>query len=190
MLIIDNHSSEEDGVEDGANFFLLVHQAQLADVDILILQHVYLMAGALVPFLLLNFGQIQRLPLSFLPHLLLLLLLLLRPKRGTPLPLLWLNHSSIEQLLFLQMCHRGQSIKGHHSAGFHFGQHGFGLEGIIVEASQVGDDGGEVEIFFFHFLVVAATLFGLAGADEELHSLEDLIHASHVAVDEMGIMNL
>lgn len=59
-----------------------------------------------------------------------------------------------------------------------------------MQASQVSDDGGKVEIFFLHFLVVAAALFGLAGADKELHGLEDLVHASHVAVDEMGIMNL
>jgi hypothetical protein len=52
------------------------------------------------------------------------------------------------------------------------------------------DDGDEIEIFFLHFLVVAAALFCLSCADEQFHRLEYLVHASHVSVHEVSVVYL
>ena len=56
--------------------------------------------------------------------------------------------------------------------------------------SEIGDDGGEVEVLLFHFLVVAATLLCLSCPHEHLHRLEDLVHTAHVAIDEVTIVDL
>ena len=59
-----------------------------------------------------------------------------------------------------------------------------------MELSQIGDDSGKIDIFFLHFLMMASALFGLSGSYKQFHSLENLIHASHVSIDEMCEMNL
>jgi hypothetical protein len=34
---------------------------------------------------------------------------------------------------------------------------------------EIGNDVGEIKVFFFHFLVVAAALFSHSGSHEDLH---------------------
>ena len=45
-------------------------------------------------------------------------------------------------------------------------------------------------IFFLHFLVVAPALLCLPGPDKSLHSLEYLVHATHVPIHKMSIVDL
>jgi hypothetical protein len=59
-----------------------------------------------------------------------------------------------------------------------------------MKLSQVSDDCGKIDIFFLHFLMMASTLLGLSGSYKQFHSLENLIHASHVSIDEMCVVNL
>lgn len=61
---------------------------------------------------------------------------------------------------------------------------------MIVLLSEVKQDVGEVDIFLLHFLVMTTALFCLSGSNKEFHGLEDLICASHVAVDEVLVVNL
>jgi hypothetical protein len=59
-----------------------------------------------------------------------------------------------------------------------------------VLLSKITDNGDKVVIFFLHFLMVASALFCLTSANEGFHCLEDLIHASHMTIDEMFIVDL
>lgn len=56
--------------------------------------------------------------------------------------------------------------------------------------SEVRDDGSEVDVFFLHLLMMASTLFRLAGPYEHLHTLENLIHSSHMPVYEVTVVDL
>ena len=56
--------------------------------------------------------------------------------------------------------------------------------------SEVGDDGNKVAMLYLHLLVVAAALFGLPRSYEDLHSFEDFVHATHVAIHEMLVVDL
>lgn len=111
-------SSQEDGVEDGTVLLLLMDQTELADVDVLVFQHVDLRVRTLIPLLLLDLRQLS-LHLSLLPHphspllphphsplhLLLLPFLPLSSQRGASLPLFEFNYSGIGLLLFLEVGH-------------------------------------------------------------------------------------
>lgn len=55
---------------------------------------------------------------------------------------------------------------------------------------QVSYDCGKVQIFFLHFLMMTSALFSLTCSYEKFHSFEDFVHAPHVPIDEMRIMNL
>lgn len=56
--------------------------------------------------------------------------------------------------------------------------------------SEAGDDGNKVAMFYLHLLVVAATLFCLPRSYEDLHSFEDFVHATHVAIHEVLVVDL
>lgn len=56
--------------------------------------------------------------------------------------------------------------------------------------SEVSNDGDEIVILLLHFLVMTATLLGLPRAHEQLHRLENLVHATHVPVHKVLVMNL
>lgn len=60
----------------------------------------------------------------------------------------------------------------------------------VVLLPEVADNGDKVVIFFFHFLVMASALFCLPRANKDFHCLEDLIHAPHMAINEMFIVDL
>ena len=61
---------------------------------------------------------------------------------------------------------------------------------MVVLKSEVFDNGDEIMILFLHFLMMTATLFCLSGADESFHCFEDFIHASHVSIHKMFVVNL
>ena len=56
--------------------------------------------------------------------------------------------------------------------------------------SEVGDDGDKVAMLYLHLLVVAAALLGLPCSYEDLHSFEDFVHATHVTIDEVLVVDL
>ena len=62
--------------------------------------------------------------------------------------------------------------------------------GVIVLLSQINQNPGNAVVFFLHLLVVAPALLSLPGAHKGSHGLEDLVHPTHVLVQEMMIVNL
>ena len=84
----------------------------------------------------------------------------------------------------------GQAIGGEDICLIHVIEQRFNLCGDVVYLSEVGDDGDEVVVLLLHFLVMTAALFGLPCAHEQLHGLEDLVHASHVSIHEMLVVDL
>lgn len=54
--------------------------------------------------------------------------------------------------------------------------------------SKVRDDGYEGVELFLHFLMVAPALLGLPRPQKQLHSLEYLVSASHVAIDKVLVV--
>ena len=61
---------------------------------------------------------------------------------------------------------------------------------MVVLLPETADYRDEVVIFFLHFLVVAAALLGLPCAHKGLHGFEYFVHAAHVPVNKMFVMNL
>jgi hypothetical protein len=59
-----------------------------------------------------------------------------------------------------------------------------------VQLPQLLEDADEVHILLLHFLMVAPALLGLPGADEDLHSLENLVHSPHVPIHKVPIVYL
>jgi len=101
-----------------------------------------------------------------------------------------MNRRSLEGLRFvLELFRSGNSLSEIDLAGLHGLNHGILVEASVVFFPEIGDDGWEGEVLFFHFLVVTPALFCLPGAHEVLHAFEDFVHASHLAIDEMLIMN-
>lgn len=56
--------------------------------------------------------------------------------------------------------------------------------------SEIGDDGNEVVIFFFHLLMMASALFCLSGSDEGLHCLKNLVHPPHMSIHKVFVVDL
>lgn len=67
---------------------------------------------------------------------------------------------------------------------------GGSAEGVVVGLAEAAQDGRKVQIFFLHFLMMAAALLGLATANELLHCFEDFIGSAHVAVDKVLVVEL
>ena len=61
---------------------------------------------------------------------------------------------------------------------------------MVVLVPEVADNRDEVVVFFLHFLVVAAALLGLPGANKGLHGFEYFVHAAHVPIHKMFVVNL
>ena len=61
---------------------------------------------------------------------------------------------------------------------------------MVVLVPEVADYRDEVVVFLLHFLVVAAALLGLPGANEGLHGFEYFVHAAHVPIHKMFVVNL
>jgi hypothetical protein len=57
-----------------------------------------------------------------------------------------------------------------------------GIACPVVLLSELFENADEGSVFFLHFLVMAAALFGFTGPHESFHGLEDLIHPAHVLV--------
>jgi hypothetical protein len=57
-----------------------------------------------------------------------------------------------------------------------------------VNLTEVADNFDEVHVFFFHFLMMTATLFSLSRSYEKLHSFEDFVCPSHVPIDKMFVI--
>ena len=64
-----------------------------------------------------------------------------------------------------------------------------GIACPVVLLSELFENADEGSVFFLHFLVMAAALFGLPCAHEQLHGLEYLVHASHVSIHEMLVVD-
>ena len=101
---------------------------------------------------------------------------------GLPLPL--------QTLRFLgnwRFQHRlAQQVATLHSISLHIEQQRFRITGPIVRGPQFFEYFVETAMLLLHLLVVAATLLCLSCADELLHSFEDFVGASHVAVEEVA----
>ena len=93
-------------------------------------------------------------------------------------------------LLFHEVLNGCQALGGVRSKGVDFLQNGLDINGAVVLFSEIGDDGGEVEVLLLHLLVMAATLLGLSCSHEHLHRLEDLVHATHVTVHKVTVVDL
>ena len=61
---------------------------------------------------------------------------------------------------------------------------------MVVFFSEVDQNVGEVDVLFLHFLMVASALLGLSAANKYFHCLENLVGSSHVAVDEVLVVDL
>lgn len=55
--------------------------------------------------------------------------------------------------------------------------------------SEIDDNCDEAMILFFHFLMVASTLFSLPCSDKGFHCFENLIHASHMPINKVLVMD-
>ena len=55
--------------------------------------------------------------------------------------------------------------------------------------AEIQKDLSNSVIFFLHFLMMAATLLGLSGADKNRHRFEYFVHSSHVLIQEVMIVN-
>jgi hypothetical protein len=84
----------------------------------------------------------------------------------------------------------GQTVGAFDSECLKFLPDGEGAGGVVVFFSEVEQNVGEVDVFLLHFLVMAATLLSLPGADEQFHSFEDFVSASHVAVHKVLVVDL
>lgn len=61
--------------------------------------------------------------------------------------------------------------------------------GVVVFEPEFGEYAVEGEVLLLHFLVVAAALLGLTGADEVGHALEDLVGPAKVLEDEVAVVD-
>ena len=93
-------------------------------------------------------------------------------------------------LLFHKILDSCQALGGVRSKGIDFLQDGLDINGAVVLFSEIGDDGGEVEVLLLHLLVMAATLLCLSCSHEHLHRLEDLVHATHVTIHKVTVVDL
>lgn len=94
----------------------------------------------------------------------------------------------VHKFVSLELIDSCQSISDFKTASLDFLHNLLDIMSCVVYFSEIGDDGDEVEIFFLHLLVVAATLFGLSCSDEYLHGFEDFIGPAHMSVHEMSVM--
>ena len=105
-------------------------------------------------------------------------------------PFLKLHNSHSHRVLFSEQSDSGQFLCKNVPVSLHIFCYWVKILSAVVMMSKVSDYRDEVVIFLLHLLVVASTLLSLPGSDEGLHSLEDLVHASHVTIHEVFVVDL
>lgn len=66
----------------------------------------------------------------------------------------------------------------------------FSIFSAVVLSPKVQENSTKGAIFFFHLLVVAATLLCLPGFNEQGHSFKNLVHSPHVFVHKVRVIDL
>ena len=102
-----------------------------------------------------------------------------------------MNRGRFERFrLILQLLKGGDSATIVDAIDLHIlNQSGF-FESSIVFLPEARHYRWKSIVFFLHLLVVTAALLGLSGAHKLFHGLENLVHASHLTVHEVLIMDL
>lgn len=166
----------EEGVEDATVVLFLMIEQKFSDIGVglvkdvvqLFLRVFLLLQGRVLAFLLLGHDWLGDVRCFF----------------G------WLDKRRDICLLDLHLCNRGQALTRINVLIRHFFSNGVYFQTIVVLFSEVGDDGDEVVMLYLHFLVVAAALFGLTCSYEDLHSFEDFVHATHMTIHEVLVVDL
>lgn len=105
-------------------------------------------------------------------------------------PFLKLHNSHSHRVLLSEHSDSGQFLCKNVPVSLHIFCYWVKIFSAVVVMPKVSDYRDEVVIFLLHLLVVASTLLSLPGSDEGLHSLEDLVHASHVTIHKMFVVDL